>query len=252
MQNFHSAGEISLTAVIGMLGQGVQLAFRKECRLFVIIPILVNIVIMTLCGYLIFNYLMEFIYAGVGYLPDFLNFLAYIAAALLAVCTIFVGCYFFSTIATIIASPFYGFLAEKVQCMLSGQKPNDDDLAAVIRDIPRILLRELQKQAFFLPRALACLIITLIPGINIIAPLLWFLLTAWMACIQYADYAFDNNKTAFKQMQSDLKGSPMATFGFGAIVAICISVPVLNLIVPPCAVCAGTRYYIELRQRHAA
>ena len=174
--------------------------------------------------------------------------MAYILSTILAIVLGFVGCYFFSTVATIIASPFYGFLSDKVEKMLTGKNANDDTVMDAIKDVPRILKREAQKQIFFLPRALLCLIITIIPGLNVISPILWFLLTAWMACLQYCDYAYDNHKTAFALMRKDLRDNRLSTFIFGMIVSIGISIPIINLILPPAAVCAGTKYYLQIQK----
>ena len=240
--------EISISDTLNHLIDGVKIAFSKECRAFVIIPIIINIFVMSLGGYFIFSYLNDFIFGLADNWPDFLKFVAYILSTILAIVLGFVGCYFFSTVATIIASPFYGFLSDKVEKMLTGKNANDDTVMDAIKDVPRILKREAQKQIFFLPRALLCLIITIIPGLNVISPILWFLLTAWMACLQYCDYAYDNHKTAIALMRKDLRDNRLSTFIFGMIVSIGISIPIINLILPPAAVCAGTKYYLQIQK----
>ena len=101
---------------------------------------------------------------------------------------------------------------------------------------------------FFLPLAVLCLIVSFIPGINLIAPVLWFGLTAWMGCLQYCDYAYDNHKIPFNSMQRDLKNNPLATLSFGTVIALSLSVPILNILIPPAAVCAGTKYYLEIQK----
>ena len=242
--------EISISDTLNHLIDGVKIAFSKECRAFVIIPIIINIFVMSLGGYFIFSYLNDFIFGLADNWPDFLKFVAYILSTILAIVLGFVGCYFFSTVATIIASPFYGFLSDKVEKMLTGKNANDDTLLDVFKDIPRIVKREVRKQIFFLPRALLCLIIFIIPGVNLIFPVLWFLLTAWMACIQYCDYAFDNHKITFEQMRKDLAANRLATFCFGAVIALVLTIPIFNLIVPPAAVCAGTKYYLKVQEKY--
>jgi CysZ protein len=57
-----------------------------------------------------------------------------------------------------------------------------------MKDIPRIMKREWQKLAWYLPRAIVLLILYFIPGIGqTVAPVLWFLFSAWMLAIQYCD-----------------------------------------------------------------
>ena len=105
-----------------------------------------------------------------------------------------------------------------------------------------------RKQLFFLPLAFFGLIIYFIPLVNILAPVYWFLLTAWMGALQYTDYAYDNHKISFADMQRDLKSNKLSTFTMGAFIAFALCVPLLNLIIPPAAVCAGTKYYLSLQK----
>ena len=226
----------------------MRILVAREYRFFLVVPLLINLVVMGVGGYLAFVGLHSFLESYLNLLPEFLSFLSYVVYFLLIASLGFAFCYFFSTVATIIASPFYGILSEKVELNLAHTRGNDDGVMDIVKDVPRILARELRKQAFFLPRALLCLIITIIPGLNVISPILWFLLTAWMACLQYCDYAYDNHKTAFALMRKDLRDNRLSTFIFGMIVSIGISIPIINLILPPAAVCAGTKYYLQIQK----
>lgn len=245
--------ELSVFAAIGYLGTGLKLALSPQCRLFVIIPIIINIIVLATGGYFVFTSIKGFLSGYLDVLPQWLSFLSYILWFILF-CTVgFVFCYIFSTVATIIASPFYGILAEKAEAQVRGApfaQTSDDGLADIIKDVPRILKRELQKMGFYLPRVLLCLVITIIPVVNIIAPVCWFLLAAWMMSVQYCDYPYDNHKISFAEMRHDLSLHRMCTFSFGAVIAFAMTIPVLNLLVPPAAVCAGTKYYVEMRKRY--
>lgn len=245
--------ELSVFEAIGFLGTGLKLALSPQCRLFVIIPIIINIIVLTAGGYFVFTSIKGFLSDYLNVLPEWLSFLSYILWFIL-LCTVgFVFCYIFSTVATIIASPFYGILAEKAEGLIRGAPfaaGSDDSIAAIIKDVPRIIKRELQKMGFYLPRVLLCLIITVIPVVNVVAPLCWFLLAAWMMSVQYCDYAYDNHKIAFAEMRHDLGLHRLCTFGFGAVIAFAMTIPLLNLLIPPAAVCAGTKYYVAMRERY--
>lgn len=242
--------EISPFSVFSYLGTGISLALSKECRLFVIIPILINLLVLALGGYFLFQTIYGVLQNYLDELPQWLSFLSYVIYFILLGMVGFVFCYIFSTIATIIASPFYGLLAEKAETVIRGQSVSngDESLSAIVKDVPRIIKRELQKMGFYLPRVIVCIIITFIPFINIIAPILWFLLAAWMMSIQYVDYAYDNHKITFAQMRHDLAQQRLATFILGVIISLAMTIPILNLIVPPAAVCAGTKYYVEMNK----
>ena len=53
----------------------------------------------------------------------------------------------------------------------------------IIKDIPRALWREVQKILYYLPRAIGLLIIGLIPVVNLVAAVLWFLFNSWMMAL---------------------------------------------------------------------
>ncbi|MBO6257897.1 MAG: sulfate transporter CysZ [Succinivibrio sp.] len=237
-----------------LLGDGLKIALSKECRLYIIVPIIFNFFILTAVGLCLYYNLTDFVNETTsGLLPDWLSFLAPLVepliAFLLAALIIFLSVYFFSTLATVIASPFYGLLADKVEKMLNNTQSEDLGFKGIIRDIPRIIKREIRKQLFFWPRALLCCVVSFIPVINAVAPLCWFLLSAWMCCLQYTDYAYDNHKISFMTMRHDLAANKTATVFFGGIIAVGMIIPVLNLLLPPAAVCAGTKYYL-LAQKH--
>ena len=62
--NFHNIGapqEISVFHMVGYLGTGLKLALSKECRLFVIIPIIINFVVLAFGGYLVFQTISTFL-----------------------------------------------------------------------------------------------------------------------------------------------------------------------------------------------
>lgn len=245
--------EISLTQTISYLGDGLHIALSKECRVFVIIPIMINLVVLSLGGYLVVQGIMFFLEEYLDKLPEWLSFLKYILSWIISLTVGFVFCYLFSTIATIIASPFYGLLAERAEGVIRGApfaSTSDASFQEIMKDVPRIVWRELQKLGYYLPRLFGCMIISIIPVVNLIAPLLWFLLAAWMMCIQYVDYAYDNHKISFKDMKKDLKQQSMASVGIGAAISLAMTIPLLNLVIPPAAVCAGTKYYVEIQKRY--
>lgn len=239
---------LGIMDAVTYLKNGIRMALSKQCRIYIILPIIVNLILLSSLGYYMFTNLKDLVFNIFEEIPSYLNFLAYIISAFLSITIIFVSCYIFSTLATIIASPFYGLLADKAEMILNQSHGEDMTIPQLIKDVPRILFRELKKQMFFLPLALACLIISFVPGLNLISPVLWFGLTAWMGCLQYCDYAYDNHKIPFNSMQRDLKNNPVATLSFGTVIALSLSVPVLNILIPPAAVCAGTKYYLEIQK----
>ena len=113
---------------------------------------------------------------------------------------------------------------------------------------PTSIKRELAKLFHYLPWAFAALIFSLIPAVNIAAPLVWFALGAWMMAIQYGDFPMGNHEYSFKQMKHDLSYKRMSSFGFGATVMLGTMAPIINFVVMPIAVCGATAYWVDIKK----
>lgn len=103
------------------------------------------------------------------------------------------------------------------------------------------MAREWRKLMYYLPRALLLLALYFVPGIGqTVAPVLWFLFSAWMLAIQYCDYPFDNHKVSFADMRRALRQHKTDNLQFGALVSLFTMIPILNLVILPVAVCGAT------------
>ncbi len=225
---------------------GFSIAKQPGIRQFVLLPLLANILLVGGALFYLFANLDAWINQMLGQVPDFLSWLSYILWPLLTITILATFSYFFSTLANFIAAPFNGLLAEKVEQKLTGQNINDDGLVSLIKDTPRILAREWRKLLYVLPKAIGLFLLLLIPALGqTIGPILWFIFTAWILAIQYCDYPFDNHKIEFNQMRMQLKQEQGKAYGFGAMVALFTTIPILNLFVMPIAVCGATALWVE-------
>lgn len=225
--------------------RGAAMLPQPGLRRFVLVPLIVNVLLFIGAIWLLVNQFSVLIDYWMGFIPDWLDFLYWLFWPLFAL-LVLVGVYYgFSIVANLIAAPFNGFLSEKVENRLRGEPVTDEGWREVLAMIPRSLQRELHKLAYYLPRFLLILVLTFIPGVNLLAPLLWFLFGAWMMSIQYCDYPMDNNKVSFNQMRQLMKAKRVTSVGFGAMVQLGMLVPVLNLFVMPAAVIGATLYWVE-------
>jgi CysZ protein len=164
-----------------------------------------------------------------SHVPDWLQWLNYLLWPVVVLSILLVFGYFFSTIANWIAAPFSGLLAEQLEARLTGATPPDVGVFGIMKDIPRIMKREWQKLAWYLPRAIVLLLLYFIPGVGqTVAPVLWFLFSAWMLAIQYCDYPFDNHKVPFKTMREALRSRKVMNMQFGALTSLFTMIPVLK------------------------
>ncbi|MEM6300686.1 MAG: sulfate transporter CysZ, partial [Pseudomonadota bacterium] len=120
-----------------------------------------------------------------------------------------------------------------------------EGLRAALLGVPRGVFRELAKLAYYVPMALFVLVLSFIPGVNAAAPLLWFLLGAWMMSIQFVDYPMDNHQRSFRDVRNAVSDQRLSSLGFGGLVAACASIPIVNFFVIPAAVVGATILYVE-------
>lgn len=239
---------------LGYLGEGFRLIRQPGLRLFVVIPLIINILLFGLLFYFLAEAFTILIATAMGWLPDWqwLQALDWVFWILYGVVILLMLAYGFVIVANLIGSPFYGYLSELTEKHLTGQEVDaGGGWGQILKDIPRALLREVQKILYYLPRALLLLIIGLIPVVNLVAAVLWFLFNSWMMALQYVDYPADNHRVSFGDLRRSLGARRLSAFGFGLPVALAAMVPVLNLFVVPAAVCGATAYWVRERSPQA-
>ncbi|MEH6453480.1 MAG: sulfate transporter CysZ [Psychromonas sp.] len=231
---------------IGYLLQGVRLLSHPKLRAFVLIPLMINILIFAGAFWFLFSSIMQWIESYIAELPAYLSWLSYLFWPFLIVSIIFAFSFIFSTFANLIAAPFNGLLSEKTEQLLSGETLDDSGFSDILKDLPRIFRREFQKLAYFLPRMLLCAVLFFIPFIGqTVAPFIWFIFAGWMMAIQYADYPFDNHKVPFKKMRQTLRQRLGKNLTFGMLVSFFTTIPVVNFIIMPIAVCGATAAWVD-------
>ncbi|KAA1188364.1 sulfate transporter CysZ [Pseudohalioglobus sediminis] len=226
---------------IGYLVEGAKLLTHPSLRLFVLIPLTVNIIIFGSLITLGLSYLSDLMDNWLGSIPDWLGFIEWILWPLIGLTLSLMTGYLFTAVALIIASPFNGLLAEKAEELVTGREvPALEGLGAALLMVPRGIFRELAKLLYYLPMAAFVLLVTFIPVLNTVAPLLWFLLGAWMMSIQFVDYPMDNHQLSFADVKEAVRSRRLSSMGFGGAVALCTGIPLVNFFVVPAAVVGAT------------
>lgn len=226
--------------------EGWRLISRPGIKRYVVLPLLVNVLLMGSSFWWLFSRLDHWIPQLMSYIPSWLQWLSYLLWPLAVFSILLVFSYLFSTLTNLIAAPFCGLLAEKLEVILTGRTLAGDGTIGIVKDLPRILLRELRKLMYYLPRAFVLLLLYFVPGIGqTVAPVLWFLFTAWMLAIQYCDYPFDNHKVSFNDMRRALRQHKFDNLQFGGLVSLFTMIPILNLVILPVAVCGATAMWVD-------
>lgn len=232
-------------SVTGYFRQGAQLMCHPQLRLFVIMPVITNILLLG--GLLLWGWsqLERLDLWLLAWLPDWLDWLSWLLWPLSLVLMLLGVGMLFNVVGNWLAAPFNGLLAERCEQLLR-QDENAQPPSWQWADIPRALSREWHKLAYYLPRAAAVLLLSLLPVLGtLLAPLLWFALATWMAAIQYADYPFDNHRISFTAMRKALRQRPLESMTFGACATLLGMIPLLNLVIMPLAVCAASCWWVE-------
>jgi CysZ protein len=233
------------------LREGLKLILSPGLRLFVLLPLAINLLVFV--GLIVVS-LQQFngwVEAFMPNLPSWLSFLEYILWPLFVLLVLLMVFFSFNLLANIIAAPFNGFLAEKVEIVARGEDNfpafSWSELAAMV---PRTLSRELRKLSYFLPRSIGLLILSFIPVLNIAAAPLWLLFGVWMMAVQYIDYPADNNKVSWDEMLAWLREKRWQSLGFGGITYVALLIPFVNILMMPAAVAGATLFWV--RERDAA
>lgn len=232
------------------LQEGFNIIRQPGMRRFVIAPILINLLVFAGLIYYSITRVHGWIDSMISWLPDWLSWLQFILWILVVALMVLIFLFTFTMLCSIIAAPFYGLLAEKVEVYIRGEDHFPPfSWAEFSAMIPRTIGRELRKLGYFLPRALGLLVLSFIPGVNIIAAPLWLLFNIWSMAIQYIDYPADNNKVSWPEMLHWLQTKRMTSLSFGGVTYLLLMVPILNLVVMPAAVAGGTVLWIREHQK---
>jgi len=230
----------------GYLLKGMRLIMQPGLRRFVLLPLLINILVFSAAIWYGVSQFESFLTWMESRIPSWLHWLDWILWPLFVLVLVILVFYSFTLVANLLASPFNSLLAEKVELYLTGRPLHEDGgwKKALITLVPT-LIDELSKLRFAVLAAVPFLILFLIPGINLAAPVLWFLYMAWILTLEYSDYPMGNHGLRFREMRARLRRKRMLGLSFGAATAGLTMVPVVNFIVMPSAVAGATAMWVD-------
>jgi CysZ protein len=227
--------------------EGLRLIRQPRLRVFVVMPLIINIVVFGLIFYWVEGIYADWVARLMSWLPHWLNFLSSLFWLVYGWFIVMLLVWGFSTVANFIGAPFYSYLSEQVERQLTGQKRAGDasSFKTLLLLIPKSLARELKKLMYYLPRALILLVLGFIPGLNLVATVAWFLFSAWMMTIQYMDYPADNRGESLDKLKATARAHRLTSLVFGSWVGVGMLIPVVNLIILPAAVCGATKLWLD-------
>ncbi len=215
---------------------------------FVVIPILINIVVgvVLYAGLLVAG--MGWVDAQVAGLPDWASGVAWLLRGLLAIALLVLIGYLLVRFGVVLGSPFYGQLSERIEHQLTGSAPpaNPLTLRGITYDIWRALLYELKKLILALGIGLPLLLLGFIPVVGQIGLIIGQIaLGAWIACLDFLDSPLERRRMRFREKLGIVRRGLPLTLGFGLICFGLVSIPLVNLLAIPVCVAAGALLYCE-------
>lgn len=216
------------------ISRGTRCVYGPGLRRYVFLPILVNLLVYVGMFSFVISRFDGWLAHWMSMVPNWLDWLSWLIWPLFVISLLVVVFFTFTLVTSLIAAPFYGFLAAKVEVQVTGREPQDDrGLAKTTVDA---LGREMVKLGYILPRAALLFLIGWIPGLNLLAPILWALFSAWVMAITYLDYPMDNNKVSFRDMRGRLSARWWQSLSYGGVVTLLTWIPLANLFLIPGAV----------------
>ncbi len=225
---------------IGFLFKGLNLLTSPELRKFIIIPVLINMVLYSAALTLGYFYISDLIEQ---FIPGWLHWLSWVLWPLFFISFFIAGFFTFTVLANLLSAPFYGKLSAKTLTMISGES-----VATAEQPLPKVLVAEAKRIGYLARLALPLLILSVIPGINVIAPFLWALFGAWGMALEYMAYPLENQGVLFSEQKALVKSVRLGALSFGGLAVLGLTIPLLNIIVAPAAVIGATLYFNEIKR----
>lgn len=224
--------------------QGFSLVRARGVWPYALIPLAINAVLFgTAIGF------------GVAYFGDFLEWLLpqwldwVVIRALLwivfAVSIALVTFFAFTLLANLVAAPFNGLLADRVERHLRGGLGDEGTQRGIIAEVGASFGAEIRKLVYLAVWSIPLLLLFVVPGINLLAPFLWLAFGAWMMALEYADCPLGNHGVVFSDGRALIGQRRAAALGFGTAIMIMTTIPVLNLLAMPVAVAGATALYVD-------
>jgi CysZ protein len=232
------------------LARAFSLLNLPGVRIYVVIPLLINFLLFGFLiwyGHSLFTPFVDWLMSFVPGFLDFLETLIWLFFGVLAAMTVFFA---FTPVANIIAAPFNALMAEKIEIQLTGRAPSSD--ISFMKMALDAIASQLRKLGYIALWALGLFLVTLIPGINLIAPLLWVVFGSWLLSLEYFDYPMGNHDIVFSEQKRRLAQRRGISLGFGGGVMIMTSIPIVNFFAMPVAVAGATLLWVEQFQTNPA
>lgn len=223
---------------LNCLIEGFKLLPHPQLRKYLLIPLFINIVLYSgalVLGYHWMDVLIQ------QFIPAWLSWLSWLLWPLFFVSFLVIGFFSFTLLANLIAAPYYSLLSARVLQLIHDQPTQTNEAPW-----DKVFLGELKRMGYLLARMLPLLVLFVIPVINVVAPVLWAVFSAWGMAMEFMAYPLENRGMTFSEQKQFLAEIRLGALSFGGLTGLGLTVPLLNLVIGQAAVIAATLYVDRL------
>ena len=235
---------------IGCLLKSFRFLAKPQLRKFLLIPIFINLLLYSLALGLAFLYMDDIL----NYLlPNWIKAISWLVGLLVIIkllifiSSLIIYFFLFTLIANLIASPFYDKLSERtLELLIEIETPEGDEPKMPEKFPDKTWKQNLQAEwlriRYLLLWTISLLIFSIIPVVNLIAPVLWAFFGAWGMALEYLAYPLDNRGLLFPEQKKLVQSVRFGALTFGSISLIGLTIPFFNILISPVAVIGATIY----------
>jgi len=228
--------------------KGFSLIIQPGIRQWVLIPLLINIFLFSVLiylGWLQFQTLIEIITAQLQtWLPNWLiKMIDWLILPLFIMIALIAVFFIFTFLGNLISAPFNGLLATAVEKYLTKKEP-EIPYQPWYKLMISIIWSPIEKLLYYLRWVIILIIVSLIPPINVISPILWLIFGAWMVSLEYAGAYGENHGHKAPAIRQILAKKRMLVLGFGSSILVAMLIPVVNFLIMPVAVAGATCMWV--------
>ncbi len=251
-----------LCIALGAYGKAFGLLFSKGVRIFLLLPIVLNLLLLfggyELIGSLsdeLSDYFFTLInidswsFFGAEYLDAIFSGLIHlIFKVLFFLFMVFYGGF----IVIIIMSPFFSILSERVE-KIETQKEYPFSYKKLLHDVWRGVRLAVRNAVLQLLLSVLVVIIGMIPILGSVAPILLFVLTAFFYGFSFLDFTMERRFATISESVAFVRKHRAIAFANGTVFALSLLLPFCNLFlagfVATWAVVAGTLTILKLESK---
>lgn len=235
---------------IGSIGPAFKYIVKDKVNLFfTAIPLSIGTAIYFLIGKWMYGSVLD---QGKDLIKQkisqggFGDFLYYIIMAIMTVVLFFVINWTFVLVVSIIASPFNDLISSRIEKMERGQIPEtvSQGFSKMFANLFGTIWNELKKVSVI---GFFTIMAVLLSFFAVLMPFS-FIISAILLSVQFVDYSWSRHNWSLGTCLNDVRRNLIPYLAMGSLFILAISIPVINLIVPPLATSYYTLLWIKRNQ----